>query len=347
MVSGERRSGTGAGADRTSDPGSASGPGDQLSLGASLEQIRLDGAIFFRGEFTESWAFTSPVGAIARTMRPGEDRMILFHIVASGICWVEAAGERHWAGRGDVIVLPYGDDYAMGGTDTDAEPVPILSLVASPPWDELPVLRHGSGGGRTDVVCGYLFSEDPLFDPRMGVFPPVFVVRPPEGPVASWVDSSVRYALAVTESGATDRPPSTRLPELLLIEVVRIHLATAPATDRGWLAALRDPVLAPALAALHAQPERKWTVGDLAAEVAVSRSVLDDRFRTLLDRSPIRYLTEWRMHLADDLLATTTYNLGEVARRVGYEAEESFSRAFKRSRGVAPGAWRAARRVDT
>ena len=75
----------------------------------------------------------------------------------------------------------------------------------------------------------------------------------------------------------------------------------------------------------------------------MSRSVLDERFRTMLGRSPIRYLTEWRMHLADDLLATTTYNLGEIARRVGYESEESFSRAFKRSRGVAPGAWRAAR----
>jgi AraC-like DNA-binding protein len=315
-----------------------------VSLEASLERIRLDGAIFFRGEFTESWAFTSPVADIARRMRPGEDRMILFHIVASGTCWVEAAGERHWATRGDVIVLPYGDDYAMGGTDVEADQVPILTLVTNPPWDDLPVLRHGAGGDRTDIVCGYLFSDDPLFEPRMGVFPPVFVVRPPEGPVAEWVDSSVRYALAVTESAPASRPPSTRLPELLLIEVVRIHLSTTPATAWGWTAALRDPILAPALALLHARPERKWTVADVAAEVAVSRSVLDERFRTMLGRSPIRYLTEWRMHLADDLLATTTYNLAEVARRVGYEAEESFSRAFKRSRGVAPGAWRAARR---
>ncbi len=342
MAGGTNRDATGGGAAGTDALPSTDG----LSVSTSLEQIRLDGAIFFRGEFTESWAFTSPVSDIARTMRPGEDRMILFHIVASGSCWVEAAGERHWARRGDVIVLPYGDDYAMGGTDVDAELVPILSLVSSPPWDHLPVLRHGAGGERTDVVCGYLFSEDPLFDPRMGVFPPVFVVSPPEGPVAEWVESSVRYALAVTESGSPGRPPSTRLPELLLIEVVRIHLATAPATDHGWTAALRDPVLAPALALLHARPEEKWTVAALAAEVAVSRSVLDERFRTMLGRSPIRYLTEWRMHLADDLLATTTYNLGEIARRVGYEAEESFSRAFKRSRGVAPGAWRAARHPD-
>ncbi|WP_426571404.1 AraC family transcriptional regulator [Aquihabitans sp. McL0605] len=317
---------------------------DPPSLDASLELIRLDGAIFFRGEFTEQWAFDSPVAEIAGIMRPGAERMILFHIVAAGTCWVSVVdGERHWAQQGDVIVLPYGDDYAMGGEDLGAEVVPILTLVARPPWDDLPVLRHGAGGDRTDIVCGYLYSEDPLFDPALRAFPPVFVVRPPAGPTASWVESSVTYALAASDPAAPARVPSTRLPELLLIEVLRLHLATAPAADHGWIAALRDPVLAPALGELHAAPERKWTVAELASAVAVSRSVLDERFRTVLGSSPIRYLTEWRMHVADDLLATTTHNLGEVARRVGYEAEESFSRAFKRSRGVSPGAWRAAR----
>jgi AraC-like DNA-binding protein len=316
----------------------------QQSFDESLERIRLDGAIFFRGEFTEGWAFESPLRDIAGRMRPGADRMILFHIVAAGTCWVSvAAGERHWAQRGDVIVLPYGDDYAMGGTDLEADQVPVLTLVAPPPWDELPVMRHGAGGDRTDIVCGYLFSDHLLFDAALRALPPVFVVRPPEGPTASWVESSVSYALAATDPKGSPRPHSTRLPELLLIEVLRLHLATAPAVDHGWLAALDDPVLAPALAQLHAAPERKWTVAELAAAVAVSRSVLDDRFRTVLGRAPIRYLTEWRMHLADDLLATTTHNLAEVARRVGYDAEESFSRAFKRSRGVAPGSWRAAR----
>ncbi len=321
-----------------------SAPLAPLSLDASLEHIRLDGAIFFRGEFTERWAFDSPLTEIAGIMRPGAERMILFHIVAAGTCWVSVLdGERHWAEAGDVIVLPYGNDYAMGGTDVDAELVPILTLVSRPPWDHLPVVRHGEGGNRTDVVCGYLYSDDPLFDPALRAFPPVFVVRPPPGPTAQWVRSSVEYALSVSGTGGTPRPASPRLHELLLIEVLRLHLAAAPAADQGWLAALRDPVLAPALAALHASPERKWTVAELAGTVAVSRSALDERFRTMLGRSPIKYLTEWRMHVADDLLATTDHNLGEVARRVGYDAEESFSRAFKRHRGVAPGVWRAAR----
>jgi transcriptional regulator GlxA family with amidase domain len=130
------------------------------------------------------------------------------------------------------------------------------------------------------------------------------------------------------------------LPELLLVEVLRLHLASAPAADVGWLAALHDPVLRPALALLHAEPERRWTVADLARESAVSRSVLDARFRELLGRSPIRYLTEWRMHLAEDLLVTTDLPVGAIGRRIGYDAEEAFSRAFKRAHGDAPSVWR-------
>lgn len=135
---------------------------------------------------------------------------------------------------------------------------------------------------------------------------------------------------------------STRLPELVLIEVLQVHLSTAPSADRGWLAALGDPVLAPALSQLHRWPERHWTVAELASGAAVSRSLLDERFRRVLGRSPIRYLTEWRMHLAEGLLASTDITIFDVARRVGYVSEEAFSRAFKRERGLSPSHWRAA-----
>lgn len=70
---------------------------------------------------------------------------------------------------------------------------------------------------------------------------------------------------------------------------------------------------------------------------------IDDRFRQVLGRSPIRYLTEWRMHLAQELLSSAQLTVHEIARRVGYQSEEAFSRAFKRERGQSPGHWRAAR----
>jgi AraC-like DNA-binding protein len=311
-------------------------------LQQALEQLRLEGAIFFRTELTEPFAFESTPSALADVLHPGAERVILFHIVARGTCWVAGDdGERHWAEPGDVIVLPYGDHHVIGGA-SPASCVPITELMKPLPWRDLPAIQHGGGGDRVDLVCGYLVSDDPLFDPALRVFPPAFVVRLPAGATSGWVQASVTYAASErVPSNASANTVATRLPELVLIEVLRHHLASAPAADHGWLAALHDPVLAPALALLHGDPARRWTVSELAAEVAVSRSVLDERFRQVLGRSPIRYLTEWRMHLAEELLDTTELGVVPIARRVGYESEEAFGRAFKRAHGESPGRWRA------
>jgi AraC-like DNA-binding protein len=319
---------------------------------SALRQLRLEGSVFLRAEYRDPWAYVS-LGAAdtAKILRPDAERVILFHVVAKGACWIAVnGGDRHWASSGDVIVLPYGDQHSMGGAG-EAVPVSIATILEMPPWRTMPVIRHGAGGAQTDVVCGYLHSTDPLFDPVLRVFPPVFVVRPPGGPAADWVRANIAYALE--QSGPSPSDPGlvmSRLPELLLVEMLRLHLASAPAAlspapDRGWLAALRDPVLRPAMSLLHEAPARHWTVPELARETAVSRSVLDARFRDVLGRSPIRYLTEWRMHLATGLLTTTDLGVGVVARRVGYEAEEAFSRAFKRQHGASPSAWRSARQA--
>jgi AraC-like DNA-binding protein len=279
---------------------------------------------------------------MASLLRPGRERLLYFHIIASGRCWVAVeGGERHWAERGDVIVLPYGHQHRMGG-QSETACVSVMELLTPPPWTELPVIRHGSGGDRTDVICGYLDVDDPLFDPALSALPPIFVVRP-VGAAKAWVESSLAYVLEATAGGDSDSQILTRLPAIVLAEVLRLHVATAPAAHDGWLAALRDPVLAPALAELHRAPERKWTVAELASAAKVSRSVLDERFRGVVGRSPIRYLTEWRLHVAKDLLATTALGVATIARRVGYDSEEAFSRAFKRAYGQAPAHWRAAR----
>ena len=306
-----------------------------------LDRLHLDGAIFLRGEYTEAWAYESPTGEMmAAVLRPGRDRLLFFHIIAAGRCWVSIDdGERHWAEAGDVIVIPYGHQHRMGG-ETVASCVPVLDLMSPPPWTEMPVVRHGAGGERTDVICGYLDVDDPLFDPALAALPDIFVVRP-TGAAKPWVEASLRYVLEATAGGDADSELLTRLPAIVLAEVLRIHVASTPASDHGWLAALRDPVLAPALSELHRAPERKWTVADLAAAANVSRSLLDEKFRHLLGRSPIRYLTDWRLHLAKELLSTTDLSVFAVARRVGYDAEEAFSRAFKRAYGLAPTHWRA------
>lgn len=317
-------------------------------LDAALDQLRLSGAIFFRSELTEPFAFESTPLALAGALHPGARRLILFHIVASGTCWVATEDdERHWAAEGDVIVLPYGDRHVIGG-EAPAECVSILTLLDPLPWSNLPILRHGGGGAPTELVCGYLYSEDPLFDPAMRALPSALVVRLVDGAASRWVQASITYALeSAVPSNASSTQTAMRLPELVLIEVLRAHLATAPAVDHGWLAALRDPILGPALSLVHASPEHRWSIAELAARVAVSRSSLDDRFRTQLGRSPIRYLTEWRMHVAAELLATTDTSVATIARRVGYDSEEAFSRAFKRARGLSPSHWRASHSTAT
>jgi AraC-like DNA-binding protein len=310
-----------------------------------LDQLRLSGAIFLRAEYSEPWAYDAVDGeTTASLLHPGASCILLFHLVADGRCWVQIGdGERHWADAGDVIVLPYGDGHRMGGTEA-ADAVPIARLIDPPPWTRMPVITHGGSGAATEVICGYLTCDHPLFDPRLRALPPVFVVRPPDGPARDWVRASITYAMQQTALITADRfATPTSLPELLLLEVLTLHLASTPATETGWLRALADPVLAPAMAAIHAAPEHKWDLLALAREACVSVSLLDERFRQVLGLAPIRYLAGWRMHIAKDLLRSSDLAVTTVARRVGYDSEEAFSRAFKRETGWSPSTWRAER----
>ena len=113
-----------------------------------------------------------------------------------------------------------------------------------------------------------------------------------------------------------------------------------PAEHGGWLAGVRDPVVGQALRLLHAQPERPWTVDDLAQATAVSRSTLAQRFLDLIGDSPIHYLAQWRIHVAKQLLLQTSLSMREIALRVGYESEVAFNRAFRRHVGQPPATWR-------
>ncbi len=327
--------------DAAADDRSPGGSGPDLA--AALGRLRLGGAIFLRGVYSEPWSYESvPAADACALLAPGHPRMILFHVVASGRAWIELDGEeRLYAGAGDVIVLPYGDTHRMGGSAA-APCTPLGMLLEPPPWQAMPVVRLGGGGSPTELVCGYLTCDDALFDPRFRVLPPVFVVRT-EGPARDWVQAGISYALAQTEMFEDALRSPVQIPETLLLEVLKLHLASAPAARRGLVAGLRDPVTGPALAAIHHAPERHWTVEALAREAHSSTSVLDERFRSVLGLAPIRYLADWRMHVAGDLLRDSDLPVATVARRVGYDAEEAFSRAFKRARGEAPSIWRTRR----
>ena len=98
--------------------------------------------------------------------------------------------------------------------------------------------------------------------------------------------------------------------------------------------------------ALHADPSRRWTVEDLAAEATLSRAAFARRFTALLGVAPLAYLTGWRMALARERLRDTDERLAAVAQSLGYASEFAFAAAFKRHHGAAPGRWRASARSD-
>jgi len=137
--------------------------------------------------------------------------------------------------------------------------------------------------------------------------------------------------------------PGVYLCELLFVEAVRNFAETLPPDRKGWLAGLRDPAVGRALALMHGDVSRTWTTEQLAADVNLSRSAFAERFAQLVGAPPISYLTEWRMQLAAARLRDTPRSIGQIAAELGYESEATFTRAFKRAVGVAPGRYRGAR----
>ncbi|CAN5185077.1 hypothetical protein BH23BAC1_BH23BAC1_45510 [soil metagenome] len=131
-----------------------------------------------------------------------------------------------------------------------------------------------------------------------------------------------------------------QLTELIYVEVLRRYMKQLPYKSRCWLAGIKDSEIGLALRLLHAHPEHKWNVSELAQAVGVSRSALGQRFTDLVGEPPISYLTGWRMQLAKSLLLQPILSISSIAEQVGYNSDVSFSRAFKRFKGEPPVSWR-------
>ena len=134
----------------------------------------------------------------------------------------------------------------------------------------------------------------------------------------------------------------TRLADVILVYALRKHIDSLPHGDGGWLGALCDPQLSKALGHIHHEPDERWTAGNLATKVGMSRSAFFSKFTEIVGEPPGQYLTRWRMHLATQALKKESVSLAEVAYQVGYNSERSFSKAFKRIVGRSPSIYRKA-----
>ncbi|MEE6261773.1 AraC family transcriptional regulator [Plantactinospora sonchi] len=162
-------------------------------------------------------------------------------------------------------------------------------------------------------------------------------------PAAAPEAASIHWAVAEIDTELRQARPggqavTEHLALVMLIRILRLHLARG--ATRGWLAGLADPVVGPALRAMHGRPERAWTVAELAGTASVSRSTMAARFKEVVGRGPLEYLTSWRIELAAERLRRGDETVAAIARAVGYGSESALSVAFKRTTGLSPRVYR-------
>lgn len=312
-------------------------------LSEVLKAVKLDGAVFFNGEFSSPWCVREPdAGTVASYLSDHTKHVIMFHLVTEGQGYVrvEQNGGAVPFEAGEIVIVPHGDMHLMGNGPS-VTPLDSAEQLRQVLAEGRMVSQCGGGGELTKLICGYLTCDPQLSQVFLAGLPPIVKVHIRDSPSGQWLEDTLRYSVDHAEaSGPGGAAVVAKLSEVLFVETLRRHIAKLPPAQTGWLAGARDPEVGKALALLHKQPAQPWTIASLANEVGVSRSVLAERFRHYLADSPIGYLTRWRLQLAAQLLSSTSKSVAEVAGDVGYESDPSFNRAFKREHGLPPAAFR-------
>jgi AraC-like DNA-binding protein len=317
------------------------------TLSDVLEAVKLTGALFFVVDALTPWVAEAPASTdLAPVILPRAQHVVSYHVVSEGCCWCESEGQASMRlESGDVLIVPHGHAYQMAsrcGLRTGWTLSEALDWFRAMANGQLPfvVTEGGSGPERLQLLCGFLGCDALPFNPVLTALPALMKVRV-HGESAHRLKSLLDFAIAESSQGKPgSRSVLLRIAELVFVEVLRSYLTTAANDSGGWLSGLRDPVVGRALAQMHAQPTRPWTLADLAHEVGASRTVLAERFTSFVGHPPMLYLTRWRMQLAASRLASGTVPVSAVAGAVGYESEAAFCRAFKKITGATPAAWR-------
>jgi AraC-like DNA-binding protein len=323
----------------------------QDTLSDVLRPMRVRAAVYFKVSGHSDWAAEAPPAKeIAPMLMRRGGHVIGYHAVVHGSCWAGIPGEPSvQLFAGDVVVLAHGDGQVMSSApgmrglidfswlpDTQGERLP-LHLSYSGRGVALPDAPDSSADAT--IVCGFLGCDLQPFGPLIAALPRMLHLR--AGADDAWIAQFMQQALA--ESHAR-RPGGgamlARMSEMLFVDAVRRYADQLPESDGGWLASLRDRFVGRALALMHEQPARAWTIDELGRRIGLSRSALHERFVQLIGVPPMQYLARWRIQAARRLLIESRDTVGAIAVDVGYESEAAFARAFKRVVGVPPAAWR-------
>ncbi len=238
--------------------------------------------------------------------------------------------------EGDLVFVPHGSAHWIADKATSLR-MPSPEFVKARRAG-IPVFN--TGGEITTLIAGHFeFDYQPLH-PFLKDMPSVIHIR-------QYVTENQVLLRQVTqlmlEELNNERPGSSVmlkcLSEIMFINIIRAYLEQAM-PGSGFLSALNDPRISKALKLMQDSPQNDWTLGSLASEIGMSRSVFFNQFKKLVHETPLSYLTNWRVRQAQKLLLTDNSNISEIATKVGYRSEAAFNRIFKSKTGQTPAVYR-------
>jgi AraC-like DNA-binding protein len=316
-------------------------------LSEVLRAVKLEGALFFNGEFSAPWCLNSSGStAIAPYLAPEAGHLIIYHFLTEGRAYARLPeGRREELTAGDIVILPHGDAHLLGNGSPE-KPVDSLQTFAKNLTEGLKLIRFGGGGEITRFVCGFMTCDPHLCEVVLAGLPRILKVHIANEPSGQWLKNSIQFSVG---EGNGSNPGSglvlAKLSELLFVETLRRYINSLPPDQIGWLAGARDPIIGQALALLHKEPADPWTVSNLARRIGLSRTRLAERFRHFLGESPMAYLAQWRLKLGAEILQSSEDSVAQVAAAVGYGSEAAFNRAFKREFDCPPAQFRRKRKT--
>jgi AraC-like DNA-binding protein len=295
-----------------------------------LDGLQFRGWFFCLSELRAPWALGLPGG-----------RLAALHAVLDGRCVLSLQGQRGSTplAAGDLVLLPRDELHALADRP-GRQPRPIATVQEIDRRDRVATtLRYGGTGAVTRLLSASFVAAAPAAAAIVAALPPAVVLR-----AGSAAATRIQPVLSLVRgeaagAGAASAAVLRRAAEVLFIQALREALVGTPAGG-GWLGAASDPRLAAALLALHAQPERRWTLASLAQSAHLSRTAFFERFNAQLGQTPMEYLLAWRLHLAAQRLRATQDRIGVIAAAAGYDSPSAFARAFRRCFGAAPSAFR-------
>jgi AraC-like DNA-binding protein len=307
--------------DRFSDP-----------LGVALHQLRMSGVFYCQSVVSAPWGAWLPA-------MPG---CLLLHLVTRGRCWLSTGeADGRWLQAGDFALVPHGLGHGLQ-SDPSAPTPNLFDLPREWVSERFEILRLDGGGEATQMVCAAVRLDHPVASQLLCALPPVIRIDAADLPAGNSLQPLLQLMADEARHLRTGgEAVITRLADILVIQAIRHWLQHDATAQTGWLGALKDRRIGGALALIHREPDRAWTVASLAQASNMSRSAFAQRFTALVGVPVLEYLTVWRMNLSQTWLAQGL-SMAEVAGRTGYQSEAAFARAFKRVRGTAPGRLRRA-----